>query len=197
MTSIREKVKAFLEGIESSEEIINSNVVDWNDRKLDREAGAFTADEIANMNQEREVHPNLSNDEENPEAGLSIVRKSTVVLGDPNYYESTFAQKVREALVESDYAGIRPWNDDKRIAAWMVKDALSKAMPEAKGLNVDAIDDNKRFAVSGVDFEAAGIELPEEITIETDDEPVTLELKNEDEPTGMAIGRVYAVKNED
>lgn len=188
MTSIREKVKAFLEGIESSEEIINANVVDWNDRKLDREAGAFTADEIANMNKEREVHPNLA-DEEKPEAGLSIVRKSTVMLGDPNCCESVFAQEVRKAIVESDYAGIKRYNNDLRIAAWMVKDVLTQAMPAAKGLNVDAIDDNKRFAVSGVDFEKLGLELPEEIIVED----VKLKLKGEEEPTGMALGRVYEV----
>lgn len=186
MTSIREKVKALREGIESSEEIINANVVDWNDRKLDREAGAFTADEIAGMNKAAEVHPTLSKDEEEPR--VEMVRKASILLGGPACCESVFAQEVRKAFLESDFAGIRRYNDDKRIAAWMVKDALSNALPAAKGFNVDAIDDNKRFAVSNI-----AEELPETLTVETDDEPVTLKLQGEDADTGMAIGRVYEV----
>ena len=185
MSAIREKVQALLEGIESSAEIIADNVVDWDDRRLDREPGTFTADEISMLNKEREVELHMSSDEA---PSCEVSHTKTVTIG---VAESAFAAAVRKALTENDMEGPRKYNTDSRIAAWMVKDALMNAMGlESAGINVDAGNDNNTYYVSGL----VDVELPKTLKVMVDNasgEEVELEL----EDSANDYRSVYTVKN--
>ena len=158
--SIREKVYELLESIESSAEILDQNITSWEGRKLDREPGNFVSDEITEpLNLDRNRIDNSLPLEISSGAAASndVADGSAVVIGvDPEeepadeedeqssdeaeveeekyyvYGESSFANEVNKLLKESesDVAGIKKYNMDGRIAAYQVKNALNKVLPE-------------------------------------------------------------------
>ena len=104
--------------------------------------------------------------------------------------ESSFVADVNKLLTESesDVAGIKKYNLDGRIAAYQVKNALNKALPETASTGLQVIEnvhgnrgEEKMFTVTNY----GDAKLPEELDVEVDAETMaTLYLgkRDEDEP---------------
>lgn len=200
--SIREKVYELLEAVESSAEIIDTNATSWESRKLDRENGEFTPDEITdpeNLDRNRIDHElplNISTHDRNSENG-DVIDGATIVIGveqegeacdrapenqeeEPHhtfhnyiYGESSFLSEVSKLLKESesDVSGIKQFNTDPRIAAYQVKNALNKLLPETASTGLQVIEntygnrgEEKMFTVTGY----GDVELPKELDVEVD-----------------------------
>lgn len=89
------------------------------------------------------------------------------------YGESSFAADVNKLLKESesDVAGIKSWNMDARIAAYQVKDALNKVLPETASTGLQVVEnvygnrgEEKMFTVTGY----GDAKLPKELEVEVD-----------------------------
>lgn len=208
--SIREKVYELLEAVESSAEILNANLTDWESRKLDREAGQFIPDEVTdplNLDRNRidnslpmtvsDGRPHYDDAEAQNSGNTEVVDGATVMIGvegeeeHPDtcecpecrkkaaeeyrykYGESSFAADVNKLLTESesDVAGIKQFNMDPRIAAYQVKDALNKVLPETASTGLQVIEnvygnrgEEKMFTVTNY----GDAELPKELDVEVD-----------------------------
>lgn len=191
--SIKEKVIELLEEVNSSEEIINSNVADWDERKLDRTAGAFTTDEVTdteNLDCNRinhEIPMEISN-HANPE---NEIETTSIFIG---VSESNFVNSVKKMLKEQDWEGVKAWNPDLRISANQVKRALDSACPGVLGIQVEEELVGERgegiaFNVTGgVDWDQYGKDqqLPKKLDVEN----VQLELVEEPEEFDHGIENV-------
>ena len=213
--SIREKVYELLESIESSAEILDQNITSWEGRKLDREPGNFVSDEITEpLNLDRNRIDNSLPLEISSGAAASndVADGSAVVIGvDPEeepadeedeqssdeaeveeekyyvYGESSFANEVNKLLKESesDVAGIKKYNMDGRIAAYQVKNALNKVLPETAATGLQVIENV--FGNRGEDtmytvVNYGDAKLPKELDVEVDAETMaTLYLGKRDE----------------
>jgi hypothetical protein len=210
--SIREKVYELLEAVESSAEILNANLTDWESRKLDREAGQFIPDEVTdplNLDRNRidnslpmtvsDGRPHYDDTETQNSGNTEVVDGATVMIGVEDeeehpdtcecpeckkkaaeaykykYGESSFAADVNKLLKESesDVAGIKKYNIDGRIAAYEVKNALNKVLPETASTGLQVIEEpygnraeKKMYTVTGY----GDAKLPKELDVEVDAE---------------------------
>lgn len=213
--SIREKVYELLESIESSAEILDQNITSWEGRKLDREPGNFVSDEITEpLNLDRNRIDNSLPLEISSGAAASndVADGSAVVIGvDPEeepadeedeqssdeaeveeekyyvYGESSFVNEVNKLLKESesDIAGIKKYNMDGRIAAYQVKNALNKVLPETAATGLQVIENvygNRGEDTMYTVVNYGDAKLPKELDVEVDAETMaTLYLGKRDE----------------
>ena len=195
MSIMRDRVMELLEEVESSAEIIDTNVTDWESRKLDRGEGAFSTDEVTDLgnidrnriNHELPMEVSDHNEDLDPEKRM-VAGMSSIMIG---VSESKFAQDIKKILQEQDWEGVKAWNPDLRIAAYQVKRALDQSCPEVKGIQVveevtGALGEGMAFEVQGgVDWDKydKDQQLPKEIDVEN----TKLELKKEDD------GRIFYV----
>lgn len=186
---MREKVMAMLEEVEKAAEIIDTNVTDWESRKLDRGEGAFSTDEITdpdNIDRNRinhEIPMDISDHSENLEPEHKVVAGlGSIMIG---VAESKFAQGVRKALQEQNWEGVKAWNPDLRISANQVKRALDDACPGVLGIQVEEEVVGERgdgivFKVTGgVDWDQydKDHQLPKKLDVEN----VQLELEDSED----------------
>ena len=181
----------------SSEEMINQNTTTLNDMGYAHvEPGQFDSEErtdLDNVDKNRAEQPdsegNYSSDtnecgEEHPEdcncpdclakinnEDDSILAKEILGVGTVTFEsnESKFLNAFNKVLMESDYVGVKDFNNDLRVTANQVLRRLKAEFPNAVGLHVDQdIDDNQNniFLVSGPDWEKQGIELPKTLDVE-------------------------------
>ena len=183
---MRDQVMALLEEVESSEEIINTNTTSWESRKLDRDEGAFSTDEVTDLGNidRNRINHELPMDVSDHNADLDPEKKvvagmHSIMIG---VSESKFAESVKKVLQEQDWEGVKAWNPDLRIAAYQVKRALDSACPSVKGIQVventtGALGDGIEFEVQGgVDWDQYEEKLPKTIDVEN----VQLELEDKD-----------------
>lgn len=170
--AIREKINALLEEIESSEEMIKTNVVDWSSRDLERTPGEFTQEEVTDP---KNVDANRATDEnplnvDAPRPETMEVKKATIMIGQ---CESNFAKAVHKLLSESDWKGVKKFNPDLRVSADQVRRELDKYFDgTVLGIQVEEVLDGARgqdvmFGVTGgVDWSQYNVELPEKLEVE-------------------------------
>lgn len=195
MSIMREKVMALLEEVESSADIIDTNITSWESRKLDRDNGAFSTDEVTDpgnidrnrINHELPMNVSDHNADTDPNKRVAATGMEAIMIG---VSESKFAQDIRKVLQEQDWEGVKAWNPDLRIAAYQVKRALDSACPGVKGIQVvedvtGALGEGTIFEVQGgVDWNQYGKDqqLPKLLDVEN------VQLKLEEDPEGVDNG---------
>ena len=186
---MRDQVMALLEEVESSEEIINTNTTSWESRKLDRDEGAFSTDEVTDLgnidrnriNHELPMDVSDHNPDLDPEKKV-VAGMHSIMIG---VAESKFAQNVQKVLQEQNWEGVKAWNPDLRISANQVKRALDDACPGVLGIQVEEEVVGERgdgivFKVTGgVDWDQydEDHQLPKKLDVEN----VQLELEDSED----------------
>jgi len=176
----------------SSEEMIDQNTTTLNDMGYAHvEPGQFDSEErtdLDNVDKNRAEQPDENGDypsdcegEKSHPADCdcpeclakmndedSVLAKEILGVGTVTF-ESKFAKAFDRVLAESDYVGIKNFNNDLRVTANQVLRRLKAELPSAVGLHVDQdVDANQNniFLVSGSDWEKQGITLPKTLDVE-------------------------------